>query len=302
LTSNNEDAKISVGSRIYFKSSDYNAQTGVAIPKMEHEDVNLEVSIKPNISLSNYVTMKLEISSDSVGGTVAETGVPIINKRKTSQIVTVKSGQTIVVSGLVQTQEIESFRKIPLLGDIPILGWLFRNSSISTERKNLVIFLTPHVVHGPDDLAAIYQAKVQERDEFLEHVYGTGFRRDDFYAGLPKAEDGVYKPDPNDEQERKKQDDLVRMMRDDMDDKQPAADAAEKESEEKENGLRKPKTQGGDESISVPVGTGDDGGSDSGMGSMPPPPPMNDGGADMPPPPPPEFDGGAEPPPPPPGE
>jgi general secretion pathway protein D len=303
LTSNNEDASISVGNRVYFKGSDYNAQTGVAIPKMEHEDVSLQVDIKPNISLSNYVTLTLTIASDSLGPVVAETGVPVINKRKTKQIVTVKTGQTIVVSGLVQTAQTETFRKVPLLGDIPILGWLFRNSSITNKKKSLMIFLTPHVVQGPEDLAAIYQSKVKERDEFMEHVYGSGFRRDDFYASVPKAEDGVYHPDANDAEERKRQEELVKSIREDVQD-EPSAEAAA--VEESENGLKKPKAKGGDETITVPIG-GDEGvGGDFSSGPvgpaapMPPPPPMDDGGPmDMPPPPPMDDMGpGFEPPPP----
>ena len=119
-------------------------------------------------------------------------GIPQLAKRKTKQLVTVKNGQTIVLSGLFQTHEIKSYKKVPLLGDIPILGWLFKNSSINRQRTNLVIFITPHIVHGGADLAAIYERKVKERDEFLKSVYGD--KDDRFNKLIPKLEDGVYKP------------------------------------------------------------------------------------------------------------
>ena len=102
--------------------------------------------------------------------------------------------------------------KIPLLGDIPILGWLFRNTQTAKVRNNLVIFLTPHIIHGADDLAAVYAEKVKERDQFLENVYGSGFRDDDFYAMLPKEEDGVYTPDAKDEEEKQRREEMRREM------------------------------------------------------------------------------------------
>ena len=202
LTSNNEEAAISVGEKVFFRSSTTNPTTGAATTKVEKEDVDLSLTIKPNISHSNYVTIDLSLESNSIAS-INEDGLPRVNKRKTKQIVTVKNGQTIVVSGLVQNREFESFRKIPLLGDIPILGWLFRNSQTKSEKSNLAIFLTPHIVHGANDLAAIYQAKLKERDTFMEDVYGSGYQDSDFYQALPRPEDGEYKPTPVDAAEEK---------------------------------------------------------------------------------------------------
>lgn len=208
LTSNNEEAIITVGEKVFFPSAETNPTTGVAIPKVEKEDVNLTLNIKPNISNSSYVTLKIDINADSVAGIDAKTLIPRISKRETKQIVTARNGQTIVISGLVSHREIESFRKIPLLGDIPILGWLFRNSQIINAESNLVIFLTPHVIHGADDLAAIYKTKVTERDEFLSTVYGSSGKKDRFYSKLPSPDDGVYRPTPLDEAEKRRMDAL----------------------------------------------------------------------------------------------
>ena len=191
LTSNNEEASISVGEKVFFKSAATNPTTGAAISKVEKEDVDLSLNIKPNISHSNYVTLKLELDSNSIADITPE-GLPRVSKRKTKQLVTVKNGQTVVISGLVNTTESESYSKIPLLGDIPLLGWLFRNSNISSKRSNLVIFLTPHIVHGAADLAAIYQAKLKDRDKFLEEIYGRGYQQSEFYKALPNEKDGSY--------------------------------------------------------------------------------------------------------------
>ena len=168
LISNNEEGLFSSGKKIFYQSSTVNENTGITAPTVEKEEVKLQLKIKPNISYSDYVTMTIELDSDSLAGTDPKSGFPVISKRKTTQTVTVKNGQTIVISGLVETTESETYRKIPLLGDLPVLGWLFRNSIISKTKNNLVIFVTPHIVHGPQDLAEIYKEKIAERDELLQ--------------------------------------------------------------------------------------------------------------------------------------
>ena len=208
MTADNEEAKITVGEKVYFRSLSEPSATGIQTSKVEREDVDLSLTLKPTISNSNYVTMKVDIDASSFGGLDAVSQLPKIKKRKTGQVLTVKNGQTVVISGLVTTQEYETFQKIPLLGDIPIIGWLFRNSRIGHNTSNMVIFLTPHVVHGADDLAAIYQEKIKERDEYLEYVYGRSFKEDRFYAMLPKSDDGKYVPDAKDEDERKRREEV----------------------------------------------------------------------------------------------
>lgn len=214
LTSNNETAKISVGDNLYYKVRDTATTTGISSEKVEKEKVSVALELKPNISQSNYVTMKIDLDASS--GKIDDTrGVPSVSDRKTSQIVTVKNGQTVVVSGLVKTSEYESFSKIPLLGDIPIIGWLFRNSTIQKSKDSLAIFLTPYIVHGANDLAAIYEKKIDERDEILKRIYGSDFDEDDFYKSLPTKADGLYRADAFDVIDEKRKADRDReMMRD----------------------------------------------------------------------------------------
>jgi general secretion pathway protein D len=193
LTSNNETAKITVGDKLFYRTSEVST-SGTAVSKAQHEDVDLQLEIKPNISNSNYITLKIDLDASN-GKIDSISGLPSVVKRKTSQIVTVKNQQTVVISGLLYTAENENYQKIPLLGDIPILGWLFRNSTVSKKNNNLMIFLTPYIVHGANDLAAIYQTKLKQRDEFLEKVYGSDFKEDEFYKMLPGERQGVYSAD-----------------------------------------------------------------------------------------------------------
>lgn len=205
LISNNEEGTFSAGERYFFKTVETASAIAGGVPsaKVEHEDVALSLNIKPNISYSDFVTMKIDLTADAVSNTDSATGLPIISKRKTTQNVTIKNGQTVVISGLVQSRDIQVFKKIPLLGDIPVIGWLFRNSMIKSQKSNLVIFITPHIVHGPEDLAAIYKAKVSERDQMLEDMYGWNYDSDDFYKRLPSKQAGEYIPTEIDAAESK---------------------------------------------------------------------------------------------------
>lgn len=216
LTSNNESAKITVGNKIFYRTVKQSAVAGgAAIPEVKDVDADLELELKPNVNHSgSYVTLKLDLEASE--GTLDPTSrLPSISKRKTSQLVTVRNGQTAVISGLVKRRDEESFQKIPLLGDIPILGWLFRNSRIIKETTSLMIFLTPNVVFGANDLASIYKKKVEQRDTMLKAAYGFD-ENDEFYQSLPTQQDGAYEPtaiDEMDEQERAK---FLEDIREDM--------------------------------------------------------------------------------------
>ncbi len=214
LTSNNEEATISVGQKIFYKTSVVSAQ-GTISNTPQKEDVDTTLTIKPNISYSNYVTLNFQIEANKVVDTTSD-GYPVIGKRKTKQTVTVKNGQTVVISGMMSDEETEVFQKIPLLGDIPILGWLFRNTRTENKKNNLVIFLRPHIVYGAEDLSKIYQAKLKERDEYFEQVFGKRYAKSDFYQSLPKPEEGSYMPSKEDQAEdtrqAKTQEELKRMI------------------------------------------------------------------------------------------
>lgn len=286
LTSDNEESQFVVGEKIFFTSKEITPQTGAIANKVEKEDVDLTLSIKPNVSHSNHVTLQINLESNSVQGIDPTSGLPRVNKRKTKQIVTVKNNQTVVISGLVRNQEFESYKKIPLLGDIPIIGWLFRNSSIQTARSNLMIFLTPHIIHGADDLAAVYKAKVEERDAFLATVYGSNFKDDDFYDKLPSLEDGKYTEDEMDRAERSRREDLLKQLYDKSG--MSIGDPGEQPQKPQNSGMEESQTY-------VPLAPGDGegngvmdaGGGGEGAGDIPSPP-------EPPPPPPPPVGEGSD--------
>lgn len=194
LTQNNAEATVVVGEKRTYKTDSQNAN-GIVSSKVEKEDVDLTLTIKPHISsYSDFVTMNINLDANNITGKDPTTNAPEVAKRKTKQLVTVKNNQTVVISGLLSQEESETFSKIPLLGDIPLIGMLFRKSRTEKKQKNLIMFITPHVIHGPGDLAAIYKAKLDERDEFMKKVYGKSIMNSEFYRLMPGYKHGMYNP------------------------------------------------------------------------------------------------------------
>ncbi len=281
MTLNNEEAKIIVGNTIFYKTAVQGSVIGAgSVEKVEKEPADLTMALKPNISHSgNYITLKLDIEANE-GTYDASTGTPKVNKRQTSQMITVKSGQTAVISGLVKRTENETFQKIPLLGDIPIIGWLFRNTTTTKTNASLMFFLTPYIVYGANDLAAIYEKKVADRDAMLTKAFGDD-EDDEFMKALPSPDKGKYKATEDDVLEEREQDALKQQMREDRGLVKPATPPAGE--------LPNPEADGrSDEAATVPFTP--DGGADDGGGGPGIPPPIDngDGGGAPPPPPPPE--------------
>jgi general secretion pathway protein D len=159
LTSNNQKATITVGQEVPFITDTRVTETGQTINTIKYQDIGIILSVTPTINPDGLVIMdvKPEIST-----TTAET-VPISEKvsaavfakRSADSRVAILNGQTIVIGGLMQDQETDSVKKVPLLGDIPYLGELFKRTTKKKEKTELLIFLTPQVASGDMALQGI---------------------------------------------------------------------------------------------------------------------------------------------------
>ncbi|HEY5960975.1 MAG TPA: hypothetical protein VIV60_30675, partial [Polyangiaceae bacterium] len=96
--------------------------------------------------------------------------VPII-KRTANTTITVDDQQTVVIGGLMRDEQSRSEKKVPVLGDIPILGFLFRSTTNEKKKANLLLVLTPYIVRDQSDLRKIFERKMQERQEFLDRYF-----------------------------------------------------------------------------------------------------------------------------------
>jgi general secretion pathway protein D len=118
------------------------------------QDGMVEMILKPQISAVNHdPSQQVAVASSTTNGTTSATYAPVIDVRAADTVVVTPDGNTVVIGGLMQNQKSSSISKVPLLGDIPLLGQLFRHKVDSDTKTELLIFLTPYVVKTPHDLA-----------------------------------------------------------------------------------------------------------------------------------------------------
>lgn len=132
------------------------------------QDVGIKIKVTPHINEANQVRLEIEQEISEAGSPAGALGAVPITKRTTSQTVWVDDQQTIVTGGLMRDAERKSRRKVPVLGDLPVLGFLFRHSETTTEKLNLLLILTPHVIQNQEDLRKVFERKMQERQEFID--------------------------------------------------------------------------------------------------------------------------------------
>lgn len=151
VAQNNKEASVSVVNNIPILKSTIQGGSGTArdvIQNIERMDVGIKLKLTPRINPSNEVCMVLNPSIEAIidSGPSGTQFAPTIAKREVSTTVTVPDGRTIVISGLIREDRSNVIRKIPILGSIPLIGFLFRHTVESKQRTNLIIFVTPHVM------------------------------------------------------------------------------------------------------------------------------------------------------------
>lgn len=151
----NKEASVSVVENIPVLKSTIEGGAGTSrdvIQNIERMDVGIKLDFTPHVNPDNEITLDLHPSIEAIlsEGPADQPFTPTIAKREVQTTVTVPDGSTIVISGLVREDKVHSRSKIPLLGDIPLLGALFRFDSNSVKRTNLLIFVAPHLVSDMD--------------------------------------------------------------------------------------------------------------------------------------------------------
>lgn len=139
ITSNQQTATIEQGVEIAYQEASSSGATSTSFKKAV-----LSLKVTPQITPDDRVFMDLDVSKDSVGGIYS--GVPSINTRSVTTQVLVNNGDTVVLGGIYEQETSDGETKVPLLGDIPILGYLFRTKSVKETRGELLIFVTPKIL------------------------------------------------------------------------------------------------------------------------------------------------------------
>ncbi|MFH1655817.1 MAG: secretin N-terminal domain-containing protein [Candidatus Omnitrophota bacterium] len=153
---NNQEAKILVGTKEVYVSTTTTTSESLATTaeQVTFVDVGVTLSVTPTINPDGFVTMKIKPEVSSTGTpymTASGNEIPVVSTSEAETIVMVKDGSTIIIGGLIKDRVSDTVRKIPFLGDIPLLGLLFRSKDKTTTKIELAIFLTPRIVSGDTD-------------------------------------------------------------------------------------------------------------------------------------------------------
>jgi hypothetical protein len=181
LTSDNEEAEIKVGANIPIITSRVQSASGIdqttgdnlaTSVNVERQDIGVTLRVTPQISEGNAVRLEIfqEITDvndalSGVTGNPEDVGVSL-SSRKVENTVVVANHETVVIGGLISDKFGDNVNKVPWLGDIPFLGWLFKTTKNSLQKTNLLVFLTPHIVRSPGDLE---RETIRKREEFWQN-------------------------------------------------------------------------------------------------------------------------------------
>jgi general secretion pathway protein D len=204
LTSDNQEADITVGSEVPFITNTYVDENGGVHNNAQYQDIGIILTVTPHINPEGLVTLLVspQISSLTSQTVTIQQGVslPVFDVRSADSYLTVRDGQTVVIGGMMQDQKTASVNKIPLLGDIPLLGkLLFSYNTTDKTKTELLIFLTPHVALQPDLLKSMSNDEMHglkltpnavEPGIFQEHL--RGLQR----GGAAASQPSIYIPPP----------------------------------------------------------------------------------------------------------
>jgi len=160
-TTNNREASLHIGRIIPYVIQSYNLSAGGgASQQIEKEKVGIILTMTPHINDKNQITLTLTPEvSNIVDWRGPSSDIPVVMTRKTNTTVRVEDGQTVILAGLLSEEKTEAIRKLPILGDIPILGLLFQNKRIESEKTNLIIEVVPRIIRDPAEIARLMRAQ-----------------------------------------------------------------------------------------------------------------------------------------------
>ncbi|MDH3332688.1 MAG: type II secretion system secretin GspD, partial [Desulfobulbaceae bacterium] len=178
LTTDNEEAEIKVGENVPYITSRQENQTLNDFSNYEYKDVGVTLKITPQINQENVVRLQVyvEVIKIKNEGVALATNTPTTFKRTAQTTVIIQDNNTLVIGGIIGDDVSDNLYKVPLLGDIPGLGWLFKTQSQTVDRVNLYIFLTPRIIRNPAEALAVTK---QKRDDAQYH-HETGWEIEPF--------------------------------------------------------------------------------------------------------------------------
>lgn len=174
VTLNNTAARINIGEQYPVPRFTYNEEIGrFQVTGFDYKDIGIILNVLPQINSAGFINLNIkpEISSRTGEVPFEQSAIPIITTRTTESTVTIKSGYTLAIGGLIERNTGDIQTKVPLLGDIPGLGRLFRSDTTTEDRRNLIIFITAKVLSAQGatyrdvfSQRRIYEMGIKDRD------------------------------------------------------------------------------------------------------------------------------------------
>jgi general secretion pathway protein D len=156
FTSNNVEAQINISQRVPYVVSSRQDALGSFTYNYSFEDVGIVLTVTPRITSNGFVTMQVTQTANELQG-FTDFNAPIVNQREADTTVSVKDGDSIILGGIMRNTVNSTVKKLPILGDIPILGNLFKSTSKENVKTELLVFLTPHIVRDAAEAQRLRQ-------------------------------------------------------------------------------------------------------------------------------------------------
>lgn len=163
MTSDNKEAEIFVGENVPFLTQTNLSSTGLSQQSIERKDTGITLKITPQITEGEYIKLDIYQEISAVKSSKGQATDLVTTKRSAKTSVVVKDTDTVVIGGLIQTRDEDNISKIPVLGDIPLLGYLFKTKTTQRTKTNLMIMLTPKIIRNAQDMADVSK---QQRNRF----------------------------------------------------------------------------------------------------------------------------------------
>jgi type II secretory pathway component GspD/PulD (secretin)/DNA uptake protein ComE-like DNA-binding protein len=162
---NNQQATLDLSRERFFQTVILDDDNNPTQTQFESQEASRELSVTPTVTEADNVIMDIAISNDVFGQRPASNAPFPKNNRSTQNQVMVGDGQTLVLGGIIQSNESFREEKVPYLGDVPLVGNLFRSMIKTDERTELIVFITPHVLSSPEDLKKAADASMNDIQE-----------------------------------------------------------------------------------------------------------------------------------------
>ena len=159
-----------MGKNVPYQTRAETSSANVDYSTYEYKDVGVSLKITPQISQERYVRLNIYQEVTKLVDTESATDRPTTLKRTAKTAVSIKDTNTIVIGGLVGDDITKTTYQVPCLGDIPLLGWLFKYRSTRREKTNLFIFITPHIVENPIEAKVLLKEKQDHLNSVKEGV------------------------------------------------------------------------------------------------------------------------------------